>query len=896
LWDFSLSRSLTGKSRVAARNSYPLRVVACTIVLLLHTVILGRDAGILVWCFILLHTLLYPHLAYRYSRRSGDDSTCIIVDNFAYGCCVSLWGFNPFVTAVLLSGIMMTSLAAGGSKLLAEGVLAIVTGALLTGLLNGFYFREVLDVSSSLVSGVGLMGYTLGLGLTLNRVTSSLSRSKQQIARQNDQLRDISLLAQAVNSHLDLDTIMHHVIETLRRLYPLEQLYLVKMDDDGCHVTVMRTYGDALDSQQKAQAEGFRISVETDPNSIFVRAARQTGTTYIRQMTTPPLGRQADIDRQLYDMNPPRSLAFFPLLVDQKPVGCIGILNYRQELVLGERDLNLIAEYLVQVGTAIRNTRLLEATTQAGIDALQAQKRAEASEEAKSRFLANMSHEIRTPMAAILGYAEALSDPDLSAADKQRFVQTIVRSGNHLLAIINDILDLSKIQSGKLEAECIGVSLFTLLEELRSTLGMSAQEQGITFSITPQYPLPETFQSDPTRLRQILLNLGANAIKFTRKGGVTLAVSASEQPQALLEFRITDTGIGMTPEVLGKVFSPYEQADSSTTRQFGGTGLGLHISRQLAQLLGGDVKVESVSGIGSCFSVRIPLVLPAGVRMLSSGEGWRQSSQQPGEPAALLPRLAGYVLVAEDNIDNQQLLSHLLRQMTVRHRIVNNGTEALQALQEERFNLLLLDIQMPGLGGEGVMRKIAGWPDVPPAIAITANVMHHQVAHYLRSGFRDCLSKPINRQRLVATLAAYLAPVTVLQPPRVLIVEDNKVNAQLLQKQVQKLRPGIQCELAENGQVAVEKASADSYSLILMDVEMPVLNGLTAVGRLRQQGYLLPVCMVSGYADKAEIELSLRAGADEHLVKPLGMEALQALLRRYQVVETSASVVSPDPQ
>ncbi|MBK8973955.1 MAG: response regulator [Hahellaceae bacterium] len=873
-----------GSSSAIAASSYPLRIVGCVIVLLLHVTILGDSVGPWVWGLLLLHTLAYPHIAYRLTHNFQRDCFFTLVDSFAYGCCVCLWGLNPFATAALCCGIFMTAMAEGGLRLLAKSIANALVGILLTGLLNGFYFRQDLSLLASSVVGVGLLGYTLGLGYTLNLANHSLARSRIKIKRQHANLRDISALAEAVNSHLDLDAIMSRVIESLQRLFPLEQLYVVKMEDDGRNVRVIRSYGDVLTPKQREEVEGFTISVGDNPNSIFVHAALQLQPTYIRRLVRPPLGRNADIDRALYDINPPTSVAFFPLVVDRKPIGCIGLLNYTQELLLTEEDIDLIQDYLVQVGTAVRNTQLLEQAADARNEAVSAQQQAEESEAAKGRFLANMSHEIRTPMAAILGYAEALLDDGASEEDRKRYVRTIVRSGNHLLAIINDILDLSKIQAGKLVAEQIEVHLPTLLEEIRSPLGMRAREQGLTFTIETVFPLTSHFISDPTRLRQILLNLGANALKFTREGGVVLRVSqlTNDEAGARLLFEVIDSGIGMDEQTREQLFSPFQQADSSTTRHFGGTGLGLYISRQLAQLLEGDITVESALGEGSNFKLSLPLLSAPHARLLQDSAEMNVTLGDESELGQVSwPRLAGYVLLAEDNPENQELISYMLKQMRVRHRIVSNGAEALRAIKEERFDLLLLDIQMPGQGGEDVMRVILGWHDAPPAIAITANVMRHQVSQYLRLGFSSCIAKPINRQRFAETLASHLRHVDTIQPPRVLIVEDNPVNAQLLQKQIQRVRPDVVVELAENGRVGVQAASQRLYSLILMDLEMPEMTGLEALAHLRQKGYAFPICILSGHGDPEDLRRSLQAGADAHLVKPLPTEALEQALNYY---------------
>lgn len=250
-------------------------------------------------------------------------------------------------------------------------------------------------------------------------------------------------------------------------------------------------------------------------------------------------------------------------------------------------------------------------------------------------------------------------------------------------------------------------------------------------------------------------------------------------------------------------------------------------------MLGGDINVKSKLDVGSTFTLSLPLIQAPHARVLENVTELSVTVADDDELGQMdWPRLAGYVLLAEDNPDNQDLIGYMLKQMRVRHRVVSNGTEALRALKEDRFDLLLLDIQMPGQGGEDVMRVILGWHDAPPAIAITANVMRHQVAQYLRLGFSSCIAKPINRQRFAETLASHLRHLDSIHPPRVLIVEDNPVNAQLLQKQILRIRPDIEVELAENGRLGLDAASKRLYSLILMDQEMPEMTGLEAIEQL----------------------------------------------------------------
>jgi signal transduction histidine kinase/CheY-like chemotaxis protein/HPt (histidine-containing phosphotransfer) domain-containing protein len=372
----------------------------------------------------------------------------------------------------------------------------------------------------------------------------------------------------------------------------------------------------------------------------------------------------------------------------------------------------------------------------------------------KSAFLANMSHEIRTPLTAIIGFSESLLDSNQSMVERVDAISTITRSGKHLLKIINDILDLSKIEADKLEIECIPVNLFEVLADVESIVSLMAQEKGLLFRLEYDFPLPSPIHSDPLRLKQILINLCNNAIKFTDEGSVRIKVSCDRSAETL-DLKVIDTGIGLTEEQSARVFSAFSQADSSTTRRFGGTGLGLHLSRELAQKLGGDISLDSTPNIGSCFTVRVatgPL----------ADSDWLDRNPVPGFVSDTAPAaetaIVGSVLLVEDNLDNQRLLSMYLRKAGAEVTVANNGLEAIELVQDQDFDMIVTDIQMPVMNGLDATRIIRqnGYPG--PVVALTAGALKSDADACFAAGCTDFAVKPIDRQHLTVLLHRYLKP------------------------------------------------------------------------------------------------------------------------------------------
>ena len=545
----------------------------------------------------------------------------------------------------------------------------------------------------------------------------------------------------------------------------------------------------------------------------------------------------------------------------------------------------------------------------------------EVAEEAtrmKSDFLANMSHEIRTPMNAIIGMAHLALRTALDARQHD-YVTKIQRAGQHLLGVINDILDFSKIESGRMAIESVDFELEKVLASVTDFIGEKAEAKNLELLVDVDARLPNDLRGDPLRLGQVLINYASNAVKFTQQGSIVIRVRQVEEGEQdlLLRFEVEDTGIGLTPDQIRKLFQSFSQADTSTTRKYGGTGLGLAISKSLAQLMGGDVGVESEPGRGSTFFFTARL-----------GRGEAKTRTYVPQPDLRGQRL----LVVDDNLLAAQTLAEMLRTMTFRVDEAASGEEALAAVSDaesssDPFAIVFLDWRMPGLDGVETARRLDAMPlgTRPRRLLVTAYGREEVFREADTAGFDGILVKPVSPSLLFDAAIRALAgegrsskregevkpiPQTEtsdlgrLRGARVLLVEDNELNQQVALELLG--AAGIQVELAENGALGVQRAQESSYDLVLMDLQMPVMDGFEATRQIRAMPGRdrLPILAMTANAMAGDRERSLAAGMNDHITKPINPDELFDVLLRWLpdradhtpgARETAAGVPAPSP-
>lgn len=773
---------------------------------------------------VLFFALIYPTLFYHIARRARNTRLVGLsgyyIDAFLWALAVVATHYSIVMLAVAPLLAVVTGVLMMGPR---RGLLSLAV--LLMVISTGHYFVEIEPTERFSISQ-GVYGWTLILvfmlyitmlvNATTRRFVSArheLEEKNLRILEQTDQLESISKVAQLVNSTLDIDEVMSTVMERLNRVFDFSIMAIMFLEKEKQTLCLDHIRGDISDEEVE-YLQGFHIPL-SEKHSAFTMPVYTKQPRYLPDISDDE-GSREGISAEIYKLVPAKSVLTFPLIKDGEVRGVLAFANIKKHFYLDEADIEHINHYVTYIVSALRNANDYREIQEARAAADNANK-------AKSQFLANMSHELRTPMNAVIGYSEMLEEEaeDQGLDDLIPDLQKIRSAGNHLLKLINDVLDLSKIEAEKIELFAESFDIQQLLMDVEATAKPLIDKNGNRFEHEQINDLGKAFQ-DQTKIRQVILNMLSNAAKFTSDGLVRMTTERSQHGNAgWLTLKVIDSGIGMTAEQLERVFDPFSQADASTTREYGGTGLGLSISRKFCEMMGGTLSAQSEKGSGSTFTMRIP----TGTRQAADDQcddNEQSSDLAPGG------KNTHHILVIDDDEHIRDLMKRLLSREGYYVSVASSGEQGLEMARVIKPDVITLDVLMPGQDGWSVLSQLKSDPELANIPVVMQSILDESNKAFML-GANDYLTKPINRSQIIEVVRRLQSQ----NNRRALVVEDD-IDAQTLMAEWLE-GDGWEVNTAKNGLEGLQVFLETGPGLIILDLMMPAMDGFGFLEQVRQQ-------------------------------------------------------------